>query len=92
VPKPPGGQLADAVEHHWETLSTVRVPTIPSALVVASLTLQLTVFPSTFSSTRDGWSQTLMVVGGGWLIVLLRLAYLGVTNALAMLRLLPISE
>ena len=34
----------------------------------------------------------LMSVGRGCLVVLLRLAYLGVTNTLAMLRLLPTSD
>jgi hypothetical protein len=33
-----------------------------------------------------------MAVRRGCLVVLLRLAYLGVTNALAMLRLLPITD
>jgi len=35
---------------------------------------------------------SLTTVGRGCLVVLLRLAYLGVTNALAMLRLLPMSD
>src|SRR3954470_21926017 len=34
----------------------------------------------------------LVVAGAGWSAVLLRLAYLGVTNAFAMLRLLPMSN
>src|SRR5258706_5478261 len=32
------------------------------------------------------------LIAGGWPVVLLRLAYLGVTNALAIMRLLPLSD
>jgi hypothetical protein len=39
-----------------------------------------------------GWSYCPQLRGRGCLVVLLRLAYLGVTNAVAMLRLLPVSD
>jgi hypothetical protein len=39
-----------------------------------------------------GWSYCPQLRGRGCLVVLLRLAYLGVSNAVAMLRLLPMSD
>jgi hypothetical protein len=50
---------------------------------------------STLASTvcqTDGWSRRRGPVGRGCLVVLFRSAYLGVTNALAMLRLLSMSD
>jgi putative transposase len=44
------------------------------------------------ASGVPGLVVTLIAVGRRWLVVLLRLAYLGVTNALAVLRLLPMSD
>jgi putative transposase len=66
----------------------VRMPKMTSALVTAD---------SSHSSEIATGVRTELVaprtaVQRGFLIVLLRLAYLGVTNALAMLRLLPASD
>src|SRR6266516_4440271 len=67
---------------------TLRVPTMTFALVTAGLT-------ATMRSCTRRPAQAGRVADGHWariLVVLLRLAYLGVTNALAMLRLLPMSD
>jgi hypothetical protein len=45
-----------------------------------------------FPVNANGLVVSLTAIGRGCLVVLLRLAYLGVTNALAMLRLLPMSD
>jgi hypothetical protein len=67
----------------------VRVPKTPSALVMTAL----------ITTTRSCYGQRFLAHFGSTtvttrrcLAVLLRLAYLGVTNALALLRLLPVSD
>jgi hypothetical protein len=64
------------------------VPIMTSALVTASLAITTDLEPSTML----GWSYCPQLRGRRCLVVLLRLAYLGVTNAVAMLRLLPMSD
>ncbi len=69
-------------------MPTLRVPTIPSALVTADLTTTTRSCPhQRFHAARiaDGHEAS-------GCLILLRLAHLGVTNALAMLRLLSMSD
>jgi hypothetical protein len=56
VTNPPPTSFASQKRTTSSRGSTLRVPTIPSALVVASLTSQQTLFPSTFHRRVTGWS------------------------------------
>lgn len=66
----------------------MRVPTMSSALARAGLTPINKILPIQLPELV-AWSST---SGRGCLLVLLRLAYLAVTNTMAMLRLLPMSD
>ena len=67
----------------------VRVPETPSALATTTLIILTRSCRGRRARARIGSTA---VTARGWPVVLLRLAYLGVTNALALLRLLPMSD